>query len=254
MAKIKRENLIVIILLAIGIAARTLLFGTVPGGINQDEAFAAYEAWSILNYGVDSSLHSYPVYLIAWGSGMNALESYLMMPFIALFGLKTWVIRMPQLVVACASLCVVYLMTKEAHGSKAALWMLGLIAICPWHIMLSRWALESNLAPGFMLFGMFFFFKAIKNSKYLIMSALMYGLALYCYATIWPAVPLIIMVQLIIAMKSGLKADRYMIIAALILALMALPLMLFLAVNYGYVEETKLGIFSVPKLLQMRKK
>ena len=28
--------------------------------------------------------------------------------------------------------------------------------------------------------------------------------------------------------------------------------MLFLAVNYGYMEEMKIGIFSVPKLLQMR--
>ena len=252
MAKYRRENLIALLLFAIGIGVRIALIGSVPAGINQDEAFAAYEAWSILKYGVDSSLHSYPVYLIAWGSGMNALESYLMMPFIALFGLETWTIRMPQLLVACLSLYMAYLMTKEAHGTKAGLWMLGLSAICPWHIMLSRWALESNLAPGFMLFGMFFLHKAMKNSRYLLLAALMYGLSLYCYATIWPIVPAVIIVQLIIALKSGMKADRYLLISTLILGLLALPLMLFLAVNYGYMEEMKIGIFSVPKLLQMR--
>ena len=73
------------VFLAVGIGARVWRFGAVPGGINQDEAFAAYEAYSILRTGLDTSGYPFPVYLTAWGSGMNALESYLMMPFIALF-------------------------------------------------------------------------------------------------------------------------------------------------------------------------
>ena len=94
------------LILAIGIFARVFRFGLVPGGINQDEAFAGYEAWALLNYGIDTAGYHNPVYLTAWGSGMNALESYLMMPFIALFGLKVWVIRLPQLIVSCMSLWV----------------------------------------------------------------------------------------------------------------------------------------------------
>ena len=30
----------------------------------------------------------------------------------------------------------------------AVLWGSALLALCPWHILLSRWALESNMAPG----------------------------------------------------------------------------------------------------------
>lgn len=247
----KRENLIAMLLFVVGILARTYMFGSVPAGLNQDEAFAAYDAWSILNYGVDSAGKSYPVYLTAWGSGMNALETYLMIPFVALFGMKVWAIRLPQLIVAILSLIAIYDMTKRSLGKSCALWVLGICAICPWHIMLSRWALESNLAPGFLLFGAYFFVRALENRKFLIISALMYGLSLYCYATIWPIVPLILLLQLLYCRKE-LRIDRYAVISALILLVLALPLMLFLAVNYGWIEELRIGAITIPKLVVMR--
>ena len=28
-----------------------------------------------------------------------------------------------------------------------------LLAVCPWHIMTSRWGLDVDLAPGFLIFG-----------------------------------------------------------------------------------------------------
>lgn len=79
------------ILILVGILLRVLFYTYVPGGNNHDECFAGYEAWNIMTTGHDSWGHYMPMYLVAWGSGMNALNSYLMIPFIALFGLKIWV-------------------------------------------------------------------------------------------------------------------------------------------------------------------
>ena len=93
----KQEKCIFFLLLILGVSVRVYRFGSAPPGLNQDEAFAAYDAWALLHYGTDSSLHRFPAYLTAWGSGMNALESYLMIPGLALFGVKAWVIRLPQL-------------------------------------------------------------------------------------------------------------------------------------------------------------
>lgn len=63
----KLQKLLFILILILGIGARLWMFGDVPGGINQDEAFAAREAWSLLHYGKDSFGYSYPMYLTAWG-------------------------------------------------------------------------------------------------------------------------------------------------------------------------------------------
>lgn len=241
------------LLFLLGLLARVWLFGEVPGGLNQDEAFAGYEAWSLLHGGMDTAGYHFPVYLTAWGSGMNALESYLMIPFIALFGLKTWVIRLPQLCVALLSLCCVYLLGRRLWGERAGLLCLLLTALCPWHVLLSRWGLESNLAPGFLLFALYFFLRGLDDARWYPLSALFYGLSLYAYATIWPFVPLILLIESTAALLwKKLRFDWWMLLSGVILALLAAPLLLFLAVNMGYMAEIHTPFFSVPKLLYFR--
>ena len=166
------------IFMCIGIAARIWCFGDVPADINQDEAFAGYEAYSMLHYGMDSHGYRFPVYLTTWGSGMSALNSYLMIPFLAVFGAHVWVIRIPQLLVGCLTLWVVYLIVKKVINTYAALCALFLLAISPWHIMMCRWGMDANLAPGFVIFGFCFFLRGIENSKSFILSGLLYGLSL----------------------------------------------------------------------------
>lgn len=255
LAWIKKNGtrLLMCLILLAGIFVRVWCFGEVPGDINQDEAFAGYEAWSILNGGIDSAGYRFPVYLTAWGSGMNALESYLMIPFIAALGLSVWVIRLPQLIVGCLSLWVCFLTVRRLCGKEKALLSLLLLAVCPWHVLLSRWALESNLAPGFLLFGLYFFVKGLDRDEYLPVSAVMYGLSLYAYATVWLVVPLIILAQTVYCVVCRrLRPTRCLYAAALILAVMALPLLLFLAVNSGLMDEIRLPFMSVPRLLYMR--
>lgn len=251
--KIKFEYIIFFAIMIVGIVVRVYKFGSLPDGINQDEAFAGYEAYSILNYGKDSFGYRFPVYLTAWGSGMNVLNSYLMVPFIAVFGLKTWVIRMPQLILALITLVICYFIMKRLFDEKAGLISMFILAVVPWHIMLARWGLESNLAPAFLMFGFYFFIKGMDKSKYYIVSAIMYGLSLYCYATIWPFVPLIILLEIIYAIyQKKISINKDTVISFIVLTVMALPLILFLIINAGYLEEIRLGFISIPKLLYMR--
>lgn len=241
------------IFLLLGIFARVWRFGVIPADINQDEAFAGYEAYSLLHYGMDSSGHHFPVYLTAWGSGMNALNTYLIIPFMAIFGPKVWVIRLPQLIVSCLTLWVVYFIVKRVVDEKTALAALLLTAICPWHIYMSRWGLESNLAPGFVLFGLYFFIRGLEEKRYLMLSALMYGLSLYTYATIWPVIPLVILSQLVYCMYyKKIVFSKEFVFSGVILGALALPLLLFLFVNYGFINEISTPFFSIPKLVRMR--
>ena len=245
----KTEKCIFFLLLALGIFVRLYRFGSAPPGLNQDEAFAAYDAWALLHYGADSSLHRFPVYLTAWGSGMNALESYLMIPFLALFGVKTWVIRLPQLLLALCALPAAFSVGRRLGGKRGGLCALAVLSLCPWHILLSRWALESNMAPNLLLLGLCFFLKGKEDGRFLPVSALCYGLALYAYSAIWPVMPLLLGLMLVYLRP---KADRWLLGSGVILAVLALPLVGFLAVNYGLVDEFSIGPFSVPRLVQMR--
>lgn len=176
-----------------------------------------------------------------------------MIPFMAVFGARIWVIRLPQVIVACFTLWVTYLLVKRLFHEKAALWALFLLAISPWHIGMSRWGMDCNMAPGFMVFGLYFFVRGLEDNKYLPLSALMYGLSLYCYATIWPIVPLMLLLQLIYGLiYKKIRLNRYLILSALILGLLAAPLLLFMLVNLDIIEEIRLPFLSIPRLVVMR--
>lgn len=237
----------------IGIFARVYEFGAVPGDINQDEAFAGYNAYTLWESGKDSFGYRFPVYLTAWGSGMNALESYLAMPFVAIFGLSVRAIRMPMLITAILSLLVLYKLFRKTTNERIALSILFLFAISPWHIILSRWGLESNLAPAFILFGLYFFILGAENPRYFIPSALFYGLSLYSYATIWLIIPFILLLQILYFIHyRKISLSKYTITAGLILILLAMPFILFLLVNKGLIKEIRLPFISIPKLLAFR--
>ncbi len=249
----KYMRILFCLFMIMGILARIWKFGEIPGDINPDEAFTGYEAYSLLHYGTDSAGYRFPVYLTTWGSGASALSTYLTIPFMAVFGAKIWVIRLPQVIVACLTLWAVYLLVKRLFHEKLALCALFLLAISPWHIGMSRWGMDCNLAPGFVVFGLYFFVRGLEDNKFLLLSALMYGLSLYCYATIWPIVPLLVLLQLIYGLVyKKIRINRYLLVSGLILALLALPLLLFMLVNKGILEEIRLPFLSIPRLVVLR--
>ncbi len=249
-----RSRVYFMLILFCGILLRIYQFGSLPVGLNQDEAFAGYEAFSLANYGVDSAGYHNPVYFVSWGSGMNVLESYLALPFVWLFGLSVYTIRLPQLICGILSLPVIYLLLLEITKQKrTALIGMGILAVSPWHIMLSRWGLESNLAPAFLLFGLFFFVKGIRKNYFFIVSAVMYGLALYAYAITWVVVPLMVAGSCLYLLFLKVKFSwKYAILFLSILFILALPLILFLLVNNNVIPEIKTSFISIPKMLVMR--
>lgn len=223
------------------------------GGVNQDEAYAGYEAYSLLHYGVDSHGYVNPVYLVLWGSGMDALYSYLSIPFIAILGLNKISIRIVQAIFSIIMLVFIYKLQKKVCGEKCALWTMFLMAIVPWRIMMSRWGLDCNIAPTFLVIAWYYMVKVVDDNKYIILSFLFYGLSLYCYATLWILVPVMIFFQVIYLFSTkNLRLNLQFFIAVLILGILALPLCLFLLVQWGCIPEIKTNVISIPLLTGFR--
>lgn len=243
------------LIFVIGACVRLYLFGSIPAGYQMDEAYGAWNALSLYYGGIDSAGYSYPVYFEAWGGGQNALNTYLMLPWIALFGgrMNLYVIRLPQVILSLATLVAVYFLMKKIFDTHIACWSMFLVAICPWHIMVSRWGLESNLAPGFLILGLCFFVYGLDCAPLMTISALCYGLSLYCYATIWPIVPVMLGLQILYCIiHHRLRFSGWMIASAVLLVLLAIPLICFLLVNMGILPSFKIGIFSVYAMTDFR--
>ena len=250
---IKNKSALIIIM--IGALARIIQFGYIPGwgGVAQDEAFAGYEAYSLLNYGIDSHGYHMPVYLEAWGSGMNALATYLEIPFIGLLGLNSLSIRIPHMIIGILMLLAFYGCCKIVRNENFGLIGLFVLAISPWSIIASRWGLEANLLPAFLVFGTYFMLKATRNRYMIYPSMICYGFSLYCYAAAWPVIPLIIGCSLIyLIIKKYIYPDKHLFISILVLGIMASPLLLFVLVNTDHLVEIVTPLLSVPRLTVFR--
>lgn len=243
------------VIFGIALLTRLIFIGKVPGNgaLHGDEAYAGYNAWSLLHYGVDSEGYINPVYFVAWGSGMNALEIYCMIPFVAVFGLNPVGIRMCPAIFGIITVIFFYKLLRDFSSREKAILGLSIIAIIPWHIMISRWGLESNFFPGFLLIAVYFLLKVTEDSRYSMLGMLFYGLTLYAYSADWVIMPFLLISLLVLFwIKGNLKIDRYWIISIIILTIVAMPLLLFILVNYGLVEPISTFFITIPRLTHFR--
>lgn len=246
------ERFLPLFILLLGGLLRLVALGTVPEGMHQDEAIVVWNAFAVFREGMDSAGHRFPVYMADWGDGHSPMYSWLLMPFFLLTGghiAPPFLSRLPQALVSILTLWTVYRLLKELFHPKAGLWGLFLLAICPWHIMMSRWGLDVNLAPGFLMFGLYFFVRGLERPVLLLLSALFYGLSLYTYALVWPVVPLILALQIAYCLiHKKIRIDRWSLLASLLLFFVALPLMLFVLVNSDVLPEIALPFMTIPKM------
>lgn len=247
----------VLFIILAGAAVRLLFAGSFPPGLNQDEASAGYEAWALMYHGIDRCGAVRPVLFTSWGSGQNVLYSYLSMPFIRLMGLNTASLRLLAGTLGSASLILFYLLGRRLGDRRSALWALAALSINPWHISVSRWALESNILPFFLLAGIFFLVVGEERRYAPVLAALSLALGLYAYGTGFVVLPFFLAGMCVLLLCRRRRGRRVMgagvfFAAAAVFALVSLPIVLCNAVNVLGLEETRLLGLTLPRLTQTR--
>lgn len=170
-------------------------------------------------------------------------------PFIAIFGLTNLSIRIPQALFSIVTIIVFYFFCKKMGGVKRGLLGMLLLTIMPWHIMMSRWGLESNILPGMLLLGIMFAIYSLDNTKYLMGTMILLVLALYAYSAAWAVMPIMVfgIILLMFLHNRKLFTDKYFWIGSSIFLILALPLILFVLINIGLLEEINTPIISIPR-------
>lgn len=223
--KITKVYIVLSLILVVGFLLRAYRISNVPPGLGNDEISIAYDAYSVINTGRDSTGAFLPLSFKSYNTYKAPLYAYVAGPFIKLIGNNEMAVRLPSVIFGTLTLLGIYFWVKRLGlGEIAALSSAFLLAITPWHIYTSRIALESNLALFFLVYGVVLFLKGLDKSKYLYLSTAFFALSLYAYHTEQIFTPLILISLICIYFKKiNLKI---LITAGLLFLLLITPLIL----------------------------
>ena len=263
---------------ALGCFLRFYHLTTLPDGLNQDEASIGYEAFSLAFYGVDRYGNPFPVYPITWGSGGGSpLLIYLTALSFKLFGVSVFVLRGTVAFFGCLTLPLFYLLVKEAKSSLSGLQssptglpssptglqssptglqsspvgLLGmlLLAIAPWHILLTRWTLDYGLIPFTFGLASLVLMKAARKKStglYVLASALA-ALNMYSYGSANIVIPAFLLLCVFFLMRGKILSIRQLFLCMLMFLLVCAPLFLFYFINVCKLPEIITPFFSVER-------
>lgn len=188
-----RVNFPLLIIILIAAVLRLAFLSSIPNGFHRDEAAAGYDAYSILK-----TLHTQygqflPLFSKTYEGPVDdydeSLYRFLIIPFIPIFGLNEFTTRLPAALVGTLNILTFYYFVKEFKTKKLALLSALFLALCPWHIQLSRIAFRSIFFPCSFCFALFLFFRGLKKPNYLIFSSVVFGFCLYTYTSARVFVP-----------------------------------------------------------------
>lgn len=242
---------ILILILLIAILVRLLFVSQFPSGVHEDEAGMAYDAWSIANYGVDRYLNHNPVYLINFGGGQSALYTYLAALCIKILGFSIFVVRLPAVFLSIITIVFSYLIVKKIKSVQEALMFAFLIAICPWHIMQSRWGLDCNLLCSFIAIDLFLLLSSSKSWHY-ILSGFAIGITLYTYALSYIMLPCFLLFLIIYLLYIKKITLKNILIMAIPIIILGFPLLFVQIINMFHIDTIHLGFITIPNLLSYR--
>lgn len=221
-----------------------------PPAISWDEASIGYNAYTILTTGRDEHGVFMPINTFAaFGDYKPPVPVYLTVPFVALFGLTELAVRLPSVVAGVLTVWVVYLFVSELFKSSKHADTLGLVsalllAITPWHIMLSRAGFEANIALLFLMTGMYLTLKARTRPSLLYICWLPFVLGIYTFNSTRYAGPMIALALCVLLYRQMMKYKKEAVGGIIIASIVMFPILPHLFSKQARLRFEEVSIFS----------
>lgn len=219
-------KLIFFVIFLLALVLRIYKLDSIPPALNWDEISLGYNSYSILKTGKDEWGQNFPLSFRAYGDYKLPGYVYLDVPFVAIFGLNEWAVRLPSALLGAGLVVLIFFILKELVDKKTALWGMFLAALLPWGIITSRIALEAELALFLTTAAVYCFFVGLKEQKLLLLSGLLFGLTIFSYNSSRVVTPLLLVVLTTCfwrELRSSLKPATLAGFIFLIFFIVALP-------------------------------
>ncbi len=243
--------ILLIFIIILGFIIRVYRLSEIPPGFFADEASIGYNAYTLLTHGTDEYGNRFPIFFRALGEYKSPIQIYTTVPFIAVFGLHEFAVRLTSVFWGIVSIIGVYLLIRtifqrfvfaDTTGIAAAF----LLAISPWHIHLSRIAFELMPYVTFTTLGTYFFLRSKEKPYFLFPATLCFTLAIYSYFPARLFIPCFAVILFFIYVSMLIKHKRILILNFLLALLLLLPLLIHMFSMQGLSRWKQVSIFTNP--------
>lgn len=246
-----KQIILLAFIVCVAVFFRFYQLGSNPPFLNWDEAAWGYNAYSIGIDGRDEFGRFLPHdYLESFGDYKPPVYAYLDVAPIKMFGLNAFATRFPSALFGVLTVLMTYLLVKRIFPvSKEkecyALVSAFILAISPWHIMLSRAAFEANIATFLLVSGIWLFLAGMQEKKWCLVAAVIpLALSFYTFNTPRIVTPLVVVVFSLFFWKKLLQRKKYVVTALILAILCLLPTVKFLFSSQAKVRFEEVNIFT----------
>ncbi len=221
----------------------------VPPSLTWDEVSWGYNAYSLGIDGKDEFGRFLPLtYLESFGDFKPPVYAYLTVLPVKLFGLNEFSTRFASAFFGTLTVLLAFFLVRKIFpqtSSTLALASAGVLAISPWHILLSRAAFEANVATFFIVLGVYLFLVSLERRWFIVLSVLSFVVSMYTFNTARIVSPLLLL-GLVFANRKYIleKMRKEFVVAAVAGAIIFLPLFLFLLTPQAKLRFAEVNIFS----------
>lgn len=157
--------------------------GSIPPGLNRDEASIGYIAYSILQTGRDEHGKWLPISLQSFGDWKLPLYVYVSIPFIKFLSLSEISVRLPSVVFGVVTIFLLYKIIRHLFPKQTKLALMSslILAISPWHIFFSRVTSEANLAVFCVTLSLYLITRSFRQKMLLPFAMIFLSLSMIAY-------------------------------------------------------------------------
>jgi 4-amino-4-deoxy-L-arabinose transferase-like glycosyltransferase len=186
--------MIVILVVAMGLRAYDLM--RVPPSLYWEEVALGYDAWSLAETGRDYHGNFLPLVAVeSFGDFKPSGYFYALVPFVKIFGVRDFVIKIPSVIAGIAIVFLVGLVLRAFFPKLEKKWMvvaMAITALNPALIQVSRVGFETNLATAFFLAAVVLMKRAITGKKWqLFLGEILLLASFYTYHAMRVIAPLV---------------------------------------------------------------
>lgn len=223
----------------------------VPPALNSDEVAIGYNAYSVLQTGKDEYGTSYPFLFRSFDDYKMPVYVYLVSAGIKIFGYGDFAVRFPSALAGTLTVLMTYLLVRKLFvRRRVALASALFLAISPWAIQFSRAGYEANVAVLFIVSATYLFLCGLKKGWLLIVSSVLYSLAVWTYLTPRIFVPLLALGLGVMYRKELLRKKYFALAAVSIALLMLLPVVRMSLSPQGQMRASGVSAFADPDIIR----